>query len=56
MEEGALICNTEKRAAGHSDGRLKDSITRIDQAYTPYEHSSGSHESLQGLAVTKGLI
>lgn len=56
MEEGALICKTEKRAARHSDGRLRDSIAGIDRAYTPYEHSSGSHESLQGLAVANNLI
>jgi hypothetical protein len=41
MEERALICKTEKRVARHLDGRLKDSITGIDQAYTLYEHSSG---------------
>ena len=51
MEEGALICKTEKRAARYSDERLRDSIAGIDRAYTPYEHSSGSYESLQGLAV-----
>jgi hypothetical protein len=56
MEEGALTCKTEKRAARHLDGRLRDLIAGINKAYTPYEHSSSSHESLQGLAVINGLI
>jgi hypothetical protein len=55
MEEGALICKPEKRAARYSDCRLVDSMARTDRAYTTYEHSSSSHESLQGLAVTNRL-
>jgi hypothetical protein len=46
MEEGALTCKNEKRAARHLEGRLRDLIAGIDRAYTPYKHSSGSRESL----------